>query len=75
MNAPKYFLLIMSRGRTAERYTAMVPDAWIKSLLRNRRTDPPCDTLRQAWRKPLRLCPRRSTRSLGNAQISLVRAC
>ena len=35
MNAPEYFLLIMPRGRTAEQYAALVPDVWIKSLLRN----------------------------------------
>jgi len=35
MNAPEYFLLIMSRGWTAEQYAAVVPDVWIKSMLRN----------------------------------------
>ncbi len=35
MNAPEYFLLIMSRGWTGEQYAAVVPDVWIKSMLRN----------------------------------------
>jgi AcrR family transcriptional regulator len=35
MNSPEYFLLIRSRGRTAEQYAAMVRDVWIQTLLRN----------------------------------------
>jgi len=35
MNAPEYFLLIRSRGRTPEQYAAMVRDVWIQTLLRN----------------------------------------
>jgi hypothetical protein len=37
MNAPEYFLLITSRGLTAEQYAAIVRDVWIRTLLR----DPP----------------------------------
>jgi AcrR family transcriptional regulator len=35
MNAPEYYLLIRSRGRTAEQYAAMVRDIWIRTLLRS----------------------------------------
>lgn len=35
MNAPEYFLLITSRGRTPGQYAAMVRDVWIRTLLRN----------------------------------------
>jgi AcrR family transcriptional regulator len=35
MNAPEYFLLVTSRGRTPGQYAAMVRDVWIRTLLRN----------------------------------------
>jgi AcrR family transcriptional regulator len=35
MNAPEYYLLITSRGRTPEQYAAMVRDVWTRTLLRN----------------------------------------
>lgn len=34
MNAPEYYLLIRSRGRTPEQFAAMVRDVWIRTLLR-----------------------------------------
>jgi hypothetical protein len=35
MNAPEYYLLITSQGRTPEQYAAMVHNVWIRTLLRN----------------------------------------
>jgi AcrR family transcriptional regulator len=35
MNAPEYYLLITSRGRTPEQYAAMIRDVWIQTLLRS----------------------------------------
>jgi AcrR family transcriptional regulator len=35
MNAPEYFLLVTSRGRTPEQYAALLRDVWIRTLLRN----------------------------------------
>jgi AcrR family transcriptional regulator len=35
MNAPEYYQLITSRGRTPGQYAAMVRDVWIRTLLRN----------------------------------------
>jgi AcrR family transcriptional regulator len=35
MNAPEYYLLIRSRGRTPEQYAAIVRDVWTRTLLRN----------------------------------------
>ncbi len=35
MNAPDYYLLMRSRGRTPEQYAAMVRDVWTRTLLEN----------------------------------------
>lgn len=35
MNAPEYYLLITSRGRTPEQYAALIRDVWIRTLLRD----------------------------------------
>ena len=35
MNAPDYYLLVTSRGRTPEQYAALVRDVWIRTLLRD----------------------------------------
>jgi AcrR family transcriptional regulator len=35
MNAPDYYLLIRSRGRTAVQYAALVRDIWTRTLLRH----------------------------------------
>jgi AcrR family transcriptional regulator len=35
MNGPDYFLLVRSRGRTAEEYAALVRDVWTRTLLRS----------------------------------------
>ena len=34
MNGPDYYLLVRSRGRTAEEYAALVRDVWTRTLLR-----------------------------------------
>jgi AcrR family transcriptional regulator len=34
MNAPEFYLLVSSRGRTPGQYAAMVRDVWVRSLLR-----------------------------------------
>ena len=34
MNAPDYYLLVTSRGRTPEQYAELVRDVWIRTLLR-----------------------------------------
>jgi AcrR family transcriptional regulator len=35
MNAPDYYLLVRSRGRTAEQYATLLRDVWTRTLLQN----------------------------------------